>query len=112
MKLDVVTRDQHANTQRAVELVGRRAQRTGAERLKVNGDFSYGLHGIDVQRHAQRAAAAADLGDRLQHAGFVIGEHDADESHAGAEQAVKFVEIDDAVTRHAETVDRPAAAPR
>src|SRR5215472_12013541 len=50
-----------------------------------------------MKEHALLAAKLADLLDRLQYAGLVVGGHDADQNRLGSKGFVEPVEIDEAV---------------
>ena len=61
-----------------MKLVRRDGHRIDAELAKVDGDFADGLDGVGVDQVFRLAAESCEFGDRLNDAGFVVGEHDAD----------------------------------
>ncbi len=54
-----------------------------AEVVHVAGDMPCGLHGIGVEQSAISMRNAAEPGDVLNGADFVVGLHDGDEHIAG-----------------------------
>src|SRR5262249_31572496 len=65
--------------------------------VDIERDFPQRLHGVGMEPHAVPAAKLPDLLDRLQHAGLVVGGHDADQNRLGSKGIVEAVEIDEAV---------------
>ena len=81
LELDAVPYDECADAERAVEFVGgdghrRRAELRGNRRAALPTTWA----GVGVQGDAAIAANGGDFGDRLEHAGFVVGEHRGDEA--------------------------------
>ena len=68
--------------------------------LDVYWDFAYCLHCVGVEQDAALAAELANLGDGLQHADFVVGEHDRDQDDLVVERALQVFEADEAVFAH------------
>jgi hypothetical protein len=48
--------------------------------LHVEGYFADALHRIGMKEHAALAGDLSDLGERVDGADFVVGEHDGDEN--------------------------------
>ena len=66
---------QRADALRAADLVGRERQQIGAQHGDIAIDAARRLHGIDMEQTARRMHDRRGLRDRLNDAGFVIGEH-------------------------------------
>ena len=64
---------------RTAELVRRDGQAVAPSVPRSTGDPAGGLHRIDVQQRAVLAAQRGGLGDRLDHAGLVVRQHQADQ---------------------------------
>ena len=71
----------------------------------VDGDLADGLRGVAVQRHAALAADRGDLGERLDHADLVVGEHDADQRRVVAERVGDLLRVEPAGARAAVLLD-------
>ncbi len=56
-------------------------------------NFSGGLDGVGVEVDVGLGGDAADFGERLDDAEFVVGVHDGDQDGFGAEGAAEVVEI-------------------
>ena len=93
--------DQRADALRAAELVRRQRQKIGAERIDIDRNPARRLHRIDMQEAARLMHDVGGLANRLDHAGLVVGEHDAKPARgrACASSACERVEIDDALAR-------------
>ena len=70
---------QRADAFGAADLVRRERQQVGAERADIAGNAARRLHRIDMQEAAGRVHDRGGLGDRLHHAGLVVGQHDRDQ---------------------------------
>ncbi len=68
----------------AVHLVGGEAEEIDAEGEDIDGDLADGLNGVGVDEGAGGMGEAGELGDGLEDAGLVVGEHEADECLMGA----------------------------
>ena len=89
---------QRADALRALELVGAERDEVGAERLDVEVDVRRGLDGVDVEQDALAGPdPRGDLGDRLDRADLVVGEHDRDEDRLVVERRLELVRVDPAV---------------
>jgi hypothetical protein len=71
--------------------VGADGEQVAADAAHVELDLACALHGVDVEEAPVAAAILADLFDGLQDAGFVVGQHDADEARLGADGAENVV---------------------
>ncbi len=69
---------------------------------QVDIDLAGGLGRIDVEDDALLAADLADLGDRLDHADFVVHEHHRDQDGVGPDRGLQGVQVDQAVFLHVE----------
>ena len=85
-----------------------------AETAHVKRYLARALHGIDMEENAGLGGDLADFFHGLQDAGFVVGQHHADEPGLGPNGALNVRRIDEAaglgrnISRfHSE--DRPAA---
>ena len=86
---------QHADALRAFELVRGDRDEVRPERTNVDLDVGRGLDRVDVEQDAAMAAhLLGDLGDRLDGADLVVGEHDRDEDRAVVDRRVELVGID------------------
>ena len=86
---------QRADALGTLELVRAERDEIGAERLDVEVDIRRGLDGIDVDHDPlARPDLADDLGDRLDRADLVVGEHDRDEDRLVVERRLELVGID------------------
>ena len=65
--------------------------------LHVDRDLAYGLDGVGVEDESLLMAQLADLGDRLDHADLVVGEHDADQDGLVVDGRLELVHGDEAV---------------
>ena len=86
---------------RAVELVAAQRQPVRPQRRHVDRHLAHRLHRVAEHRHAALAAEGGDLGDRLQGADLVVGEHQRDELRVIGERR-----------RHRRRVDHAAGAGR
>jgi len=89
----IVARDEHpihfrcaaphehgANSLGSVHLVSANRKQMAADLADVNLDLSRALDGIDVEEDARVGGDFADFFDGLKHAGFIVGEHHADQA--------------------------------
>ena len=89
---------QRADALGPLELVRPERHEVRAERLDVEVDVRRGLDGVDVQQEAlARPHAGGDLGDRLDRADLVVGEHDRDQDRLVVERRLELVGVDPAV---------------
>jgi len=56
--------------------VGGEGHHIHAKRLEINGDLARRLNGVHMQNAAFFMNDRGNIGNRLDHPGFVIGEHD------------------------------------
>ena len=75
-----------------VHLVGGETQQIDLERSDVDRHFAHGLGGVAVQQHAAAAAELPDLGQRLDHADLVVGQHDGHEDRVAADRLGQSVD--------------------
>ena len=81
-----------------LELVRAERDEVRAERLDVEVDVRRGLDRVDVEDDAlARPDPGGDLGDRLDRADLVVGEHDRDQDRLVVERRLELVGIDPAV---------------
>ena len=83
--------------------MGRKGQHIGAERGDVDGYTPGRLDRVGMDQRPGRAGELRHLGDRLDHAGLVIRDHDRDQRLAGLRQHfLQGVEPDEsvAIDRH------------
>ena len=59
----------------AIHLVGRETEQVDAQLLDVDGELADRLGGVAVQQHAALFTQPADLGQRLDCADLVVGQH-------------------------------------
>ena len=85
-EIDVAADDERADAEWAAEFVGGDGHCGGAEFAEAERKLAGGLGGIGVERDVVRIADGGQLGDGLDDAGFVVGEHGGDEASFGAEQ--------------------------
>ncbi len=104
--------DEGARARRAAELVGRQGEGGDAKRADIEGDPARRLYRIGVDDGAEAAGDAAHLGDRLDDARFVVGEHHGDEGRLGrcGKAALKVFEVDDMPVRSTGIRSAPTAA--
>ena len=88
---------QSADSLRAVDLVRRDRHQVDVVLDHIDGNLAERLHAIGVEQHAALVADLADLGDRLDHADFIVGVHDADQDRLVGDGIAKLIEIDQAV---------------
>ena len=91
---------QRAHALRPVHLVAAERHQVDVVLDHVDRNLADGLRRVGVQQHALRLRDLADLGDRLQHADFVVGVHDADQDRLVGDGRLQLVEIDQAVGLH------------
>ena len=75
----------------------------------VDGDFAGSLDRVGVEGDAGVGGNFADCFNRLDHAGFVVGHHDADELRVGLEGGADLSRIDHAGGSHGQNGDSDAA---
>ena len=98
--------DQCADTLRTAEFVAGQGHRVGAERRKVDGYLPHRLHGVAMQCCAVAVGDFGGLRDRLQHARFVIGEHQGNQlRRVGRRQhGIERIQVDHAIGVNRHTV--------
>ena len=101
---------QRADALGAVELVAGEAEHVDAELGDVDGQRPDRLHRVGVEQGALLVRDARELGDRLDRADHVVGEHDGGKTRVVAERLLVGVQVDDAVAVHRHEVDRPSQA--
>src|SRR4051812_42386097 len=116
--MDVTPADERADALRAAKLVRRDAEEVRAKGGHVAIDASGALHGVDMKDAAGFVDDFGDLGDRLDDAGLVIGEHHRDERVLGPRKcASKSIKIKQTPIGYFQFLDRrgqktPTAAHR
>src|ERR1035437_8987294 len=73
--MDIAAAYQRAGALRSAKLVGGKAHEIGAEFADPASDAARALHRVHVQHAVGRMHDRRDVRNRLDHAGFVIGEH-------------------------------------
>jgi hypothetical protein len=73
---------------------GHQVDRAG---VHVDGRLAERLGGIAVEQYAHVEAERGDIGDRLQHADFVVGVHHAHQQGLGANGRAQATEIEQAI---------------
>ncbi len=68
--------DEPPHSLRTVELVGGETQEVDRERVELDRQLSHPLRRVGVESHAGGATALADLGNRLNQSGLVVGPHE------------------------------------
>ncbi len=76
---DAFANVQGADSFRGIEFMTGHGQQIDVHFLDVDGPIAYGLHGIRVEIDLPFPRQRADLGNRLDRAHFIVGEHDADQ---------------------------------
>ena len=74
-----------------VHLVRADREQVAAEAAHIERDLARALHGVDMEEDAGVGGDLADLFDRLQNAGLVVGQHDADQPGLGPDGAQNVV---------------------
>ena len=94
--------DERADPLGAGELVGGDAHHVDAEPGEGDRDAARRLHRVAMDQRAARACPFRDLGDRLDHAGLVVGQHDRDHGlrPAGGERRIERAQVEHAVAVH------------
>ena len=77
------------DTARTVKLVARDGERGHLQLREMDRDLADRLDCIRVKRHPQLAATTGQRRDGLQHARFVVGQHDAHQPRRRREQLAK-----------------------
>ena len=75
----IVGNHQRPDARRAADLVGRQAHELDPEGSGVERDLAGGLNRVAVDRHPGRPCQPHDLGQGLDHPGFVVGQHYGDQ---------------------------------
>jgi len=88
--------EQSADALGAVDLVGADGAEMAAEAADVKGDAACALDGVDVKEGGGGAGDLCNLFDGLEDAGFVVGEHDADEAGVGLESLANGFRVNEA----------------
>ena len=73
--------------------------------IDIDRNLADRLHAVGVEQDALLAADFPDLGDRLDHADFVIGVHDGDQDRLVGDRFAQHVEIDQPVALHRQISD-------
>lgn len=68
-----------ANTLYGVKFVAAEGGRVDVEGAEINRNLADGLNGVGVQERASRVNAGGDFAHGVDHAGFVVGQHEGDE---------------------------------
>ena len=103
----VAAENQGTDAERAAELVGGDAHRGDPQAAEIDGQLPGHLHRVGVQRHPAIVADCRQLGNRLEHAGFVVAQHHARQSRLGRKERGEHTDADDPVRGHAQAIDAP-----
>ena len=79
-ELNIAAHKECADAERAAEFVGGDGHSGGAEVIEIQRELAGGLGGVGVERDVAVVADFGELGDGLEDAGFIVGEHGGDES--------------------------------
>ena len=93
----------------AIKLVRRKGSQIEIGAIDVKRHLAQRLHRVRVEEHAAFAAEPPDLFNGLEHTGFIVGRHDADQNRPIGECVFELIKIDEAVTADGQ-VGYPAAA--
>ena len=78
--------DQRADALRTADLVRRQRQKIGAQVIEIERDSPRRLDRIHMQKTTRLVDDLSDLADRLNNAGFVIGQHDGNQRRRPGQQ--------------------------
>ncbi len=106
-----MTDENRPDSPRAVKLVGGQTERGDRKIAKTERNLPDGLDCVAMQGNAELLAAAGNFLNRLNHAGFVIGQHHGDHGRRFEKRFRKGVLIDDAIFIDPDSVDRAAPFP-
>jgi hypothetical protein len=97
---------QDADALRPLELVGAHRDEIRIERPEVEVDVRRGLDRIDMQQDALLVShVGRDLGDRLDRADLVVGEHDRDQDRLVREHRIELIGVHPAIAVDTELHD-------
>src|SRR5450830_1609920 len=88
---------QRAHAFRAVGFVGREGHQVDLGLLQVDHDLAGRLGSVAMEDDAFRAAEHADLVDRLDHADFIVHQHDGDQNGVGTHGGSQLLDRDQAI---------------
>ena len=94
---DALLRIEDADALRGVELMAGHGEHVDIHGADVNRHMAGGLDRVGVEEDLPLAAEGADLGDGLDGADLVVGEHDGDEAGVVAQGVRDILDPDDAV---------------
>ena len=102
LDVDAVAHHERADALRAAELVGAHRHQVGGRRQRGHVEPREGLHGVGVEGGVRRPVAhdGRHLGQRLDGADLVVGQHHRHHADAVVEGIGEGVEVDDAVGSH------------
>ena len=80
---------QRARALRRIHLVAGEAEQVAAQRLHIQRQLARALDRIRVEERARRVGRIGQHAHRLDHAGLVVGEHDADELRRGPQRRLQ-----------------------
>ena len=81
----------------AVDLVGGEGHQVDLELVEVDGNLAGGLGRVHMEDHALAAADFAQLSDVLDHADFVVHEHDRGQDGVRADGRLELIDVEQAV---------------
>ena len=93
---------------RPVKLVPREAEKVHSQGLNIHRDLACGLDAVGVKECAAGVGQGRQFRQGLDGAGFVIGQHDAHETGAGAERLFQVAYAHPAVFIHRQVGNRKA----
>lgn len=86
----------------SMEFMGTKGDEVGSEGLGLEGDFAEGLDGVAMDEGSGAVGDCGDFGEGVEDAGFVVGEHGADEGGTGGAEGLELVEVEAAIGEEGE----------
>ena len=92
-KLGALAHVEGADALGAMQFVSRQGKHIDLVVGHVDGQFAHGLHRVGVENRATLAHLGRDLFHRKDHAGFIVGPHEADDGRVVAQVFVKIIQV-------------------